>query len=658
MGYLCLAQSEQPSDTVFIKLDHINLPDIVVIDQLDKEAVLEQSATDHQLELQLKQLKGVNLISRGGFAQEVLFRGQADGRIQVRLNGMRIYSACTDRMDPSTSYVVANNLHTAEMASACESHCSNNGLAGSLNLQTKKPTFDKAKPLRFGWVQQYQSNTNGLSSALNLESNTKRWAWRVNGAWLKNENYTAGGGRQVEYSQNEKQNWAVNSVYRITSKRFVQLDFIYDLATDIGYPALPMDVSKAQAFIGGITYMSYHQIGPFQRFNLKLYHNDIYHEMDDTQREDVFMHMDMPGWSQTTGLTLDAFDWKLNRHKLNASAEYYTNFRRAEMTMYPDNGSEPPMFMFTWPDSRIHGLALGLTDHFHWGENHLNTTIRVDYETSGVSADLGKLQWEGMGYEMSGQRSYVLPQLKTALSRKLNKTQAINASIAYGQRGPTTSELYGFYLFNAHDGFDYLGNPDLKAEQLVSTEIGHQISKKKWQFSSTLFLQQYFNYIFGLTTEYDAMTWGANGVRAYDNIASATFWGIEVGGQWIFTPTIKSTASVEYLRGVRPGADLPLVPPLQANVGVNATLKQMGFVLAARMAAEQNYFNMEYGDRYTPGYALIDAAVTYKLPIKKVDIQLEVAANNLLDTYYRDHLNWGGIPSMGRNLIFKVKLNN
>lgn len=657
MGYLGLAQTAPPPDTVQITLDHVDLEGVLVLDQWQEKGV-EKSPLDHQLELQLKQLKGVNLISRGTFAQEVVFRGQADGRIQVKLNGMRVYSACTDRMDPSTSYIVANNLSTAEVASACESHCANSGLAGSLNLETKKPTFSSTKPWRYGLIQQYHTNTNGFNTAVNLEHNTKRLAWRLNGAWQQNGNYAAGGGQEIRYSQNKKQNWALNSVYRLSPKQFIQLDFIYDLATDVGYPALPMDVSKARAVIAGLTYTSYNKLGPFQRFNLKVYHNDIYHEMDDTKRENVFMHMDMPGWSQTTGLTLDAFDWAVGKHKVNASAEYYTNYRRAEMTMYPDEGNQPPMFMLTWPDARIHGMALGITDNWMFGKNHLNTTVRMDYETSGVIDDFGQLQWEGMGYDMAGNNSFLLPQVKTAITHMFNKKHAATVGLGYGQRGPTTSEMYGFYLFNAHDGFDYLGNPDLETEKLLSAEVGHKLTADKLQFTSTLHLQQYYNYIFGLTTEYDAMTWGANGVREYANIEQATFWGVEVDGGYTFSKVLSAFAKGEYLRGFRQSENLPLIPPLQGTLGMSYAKERFSASVQGRFAADQNHFNTEYGDRFTPGYALVDLAIGYNLPIKKVKVALEIAANNLLDTYYRDHLNWGGIPSVGRNIVFKLKINN
>ncbi len=658
-GLLLLAAfggRSQTSDTVEVRLDHLELQDVVIIDTWKDEHAIKPSTDDHQLELQLKGLKGINLISRGTFAQEVMYRGQADGRIQVKLNGMRIYSACTDRMDPSTSYVVANNLKSAEVSSACESHCSNAGLAGNLNLEIKVPTFDKEQKWRAGILQQYQSNTRGFNTAVNLENNTDKLAWRINGSWQHNNNYSAGGGKVVEYSQNQKQNWAFNGVYRLAPKQFLKLDFIYDLARNVGYPALPMDVGRARAVIAGLTYNSYRNLGPFARFDLKLYHNDIYHEMDDTQREDVFMHMDMPGWSRTTGLTLDAHDWRAGKHTLSASAEYYTNFRKAEMTMYPNEKDAVPMYMLTWPDSRLHGVGVGIADAWHFGNSMVNTIVRVDYETSSLIESMGRQQWEGMGYD-GKSRSFILPKLRLALTHQLNDANALNCALGYGMRGGTTSELYGFYLFNASDGFDYLGNPQLEPEKLLTAELGHTLKKSRYEITSAVFLQQYFDYIFGVNTSYAAMTYGGRGVREYQNIGPSTFWGVEAGAKYLFTKSVSATAELEYLRGFRPQEDLPLVPPLQASLGLDWRYHKFTFLLKGRLAADQPHYNSKYGDRYTPGYALADFAVNYQASVKKIQVKAALAVNNLFDTYYRDHLSWGGIPAMGRNVILKLQLS-
>lgn len=659
-GVLCLCGWTlfcQAQETDSIEFDAMHLEEIVVVDQWLHNHKPGHQPGSHQLELQLKQLQGVNLISRGSFAQQVMYRGQTDGRMQVKLNGMRIYSACTDKMDPSTSYVVSNNLRTAEMQSGCESHCSNNGLAGSLDLQLKTPSLGQEQKWKAGISQEFHSNTRGWVSNIDLENQAGKFAWRLNAAWQKHGNYQAGGGDEIAHSQNQKQNWALNTAYRLSDKELLRVDAIFDLATKVGYPALPMDVGRARAVIAGATYISHKKLGPFAGYELKLYHNDVYHEMDDTHRDDIYMHMDMPGWSQTTGASLSTYDWQVKNHRLNVAAEYYTNYRRAEMTMYPDG--QPPMFMLTWPDTRIHGVGAGASDHWRFGKNMLTTTLRFDMESSHLPGTLGNRQWEGMGYNMETSRSYFLPQLKTSWAHNLTAAQCLSASAGYGLRAPTTSELFGFYLFNAHDAYDYLGNPDLKPESLLSAEIGYQYRKKSLSLETNIFLQQYYNYIFGLNSEWDAMTWGARGVRIYQNISNASFYGFEASASYRITSHLQAQAKTEFLRGVRNGnINLPLIPPLQGNLGATYQLKKFDLGVQGRLAAAQNHYNHEYGDIYTPAYALLDASVGYKSSIGKLQFEASITATNLLDSHYRDHLNWSGIPGMGRNVVMKITLSH
>ncbi len=649
-----LMGQQYEADTV--EIDMMILEDAVVIDNWTNEHSIQSSINENTLELQLKKLDGISLISRGTFGQEISYRGQTDGRVQVKLGGMRIYSACTDRMDPSTSYIVANNLKTAELASACKTSCENNGIAGSVNLEMKGPTFDTKQPWHIGLVQEYMSNTNGTNTAFFVENSSSKIAWRLNGAYTQNANYKAGGGVVVNHSQNQKQNWAFNSVYRLKNSQFIKLDFIYDLAQDVGYPALPMDVSQARAVIGGITYSSANDLGPFSRFEVKVYHNDIYHEMDDTQRDDTYMHMDMPGWSRTSGVVLNGYDWKKGKHAVEATAEYYTNFRSAEMTMYPNNDTEPLMFMYTWPDARLNAVALGISDHWKFEKSHINTTLRVDAEHSMIKESFGIKQWEGMGYDMSSPRKFVSTQLSTSFTRMMKKKQSASIAASFGQRAPTTSELYGFYLFNSADGYDYLGNPDLEAEKLLSLELSYDKKDTKYALRATVFVQQYFDYIFGLNTNYDAMTWGAKGVREYHNVPNAIYYGAELNGHYTMNEHWLVSAKANYVRATEGSMNLPLIPPLQGQARIGYMLKKFNAGVQTRMAAEQNKYNADYGDQYTPGYALIDLSVGVKQQLKKVAMSLDVACNNVFDTYYRDHLNWGGIPSLGRNIILSLKV--
>src|SRR5690606_7757114 len=77
------------------------LQDIVVIsvkdsNLLDKSAGTVQALTDKLLE----QTPRVTLIKRGNFAQEPTIRGLNQGQMTISIDGMRIFGACTDRMDP------------------------------------------------------------------------------------------------------------------------------------------------------------------------------------------------------------------------------------------------------------------------------------------------------------------------------------------------------------------------------------------------------------------------------------------------------------------------------------------------------------------------------------------------------------------------------
>ena len=41
----------------------------------------------------------------------------------------------------------------------------------------------------------------------------------------------------------------------------------------------------------------------------------------------------------------------------------------------------------------------------------------------------------------------------------------ITFGLGYGERAPSVSEGYGFFLFNSFDNYDYIGNPNLKNEK-------------------------------------------------------------------------------------------------------------------------------------------------------------------------------------------------
>ncbi len=57
----------------------------------------------------LGQLSKVEMVRRGNYAWEPVVNNMATERVSTTIDGMKIFYACTDKMDPVTSYVESSN---------------------------------------------------------------------------------------------------------------------------------------------------------------------------------------------------------------------------------------------------------------------------------------------------------------------------------------------------------------------------------------------------------------------------------------------------------------------------------------------------------------------------------------------------------------------
>ena len=67
------------------------------------------------------------MIKRGNYAWEPTLNNMVSERLVVTIDGMQIFGACTDKMDPITSYVDVSNLEKVTIGSGQEGtengHC-------------------------------------------------------------------------------------------------------------------------------------------------------------------------------------------------------------------------------------------------------------------------------------------------------------------------------------------------------------------------------------------------------------------------------------------------------------------------------------------------------------------------------------------------------
>ncbi len=644
-----LYAQETPVDS--LKLIHLN--EVVIISagqQLDHQKQRKPLST---LDEFLESSRSIKMVKRGAYAWEPTMNDMASERLAITIDGMQIFGACTDKMDPITSYVDVSNLSEAEIGSGQQGAAYGNTIGGGINLKLDKSNF---KPT--GWTGALESafETNNAMRVFGGELNysDEKFYFNLDGIYRKADNYKAGGDEEVNFSQFEKYNFSMNSGYKLAEDKSISATLIYDEANDVGYPALTMDVSLARAVIGSVSFNKDTLFGNFSNWESKVYFNTIKHVMDDTKRPNVPIHMDMPGWSETAGFYTQA---NLNKEKHHFFFKWdgFYNKSYAEMTMYPTNSNEPLMFMLTWPDVRTKDVGFYAEDHLSLEKASLKLSARLAYHSNTVADDFGLNSLKIFYPEMDKTNTRFLKSFSAQYHQMLNNFH-IHGGLSYGERAPSVSEGYGFYLFNSFDNHDYIGDPDLNTESSADANLSVTYKKPIFEITAGANYFHVFNYIIGVVDPtLSTMTIGAQGVKIYTNLDYAQLFNASLSGRYSISNAFKLTGSVSYHRGVDDtGENLPLISPLSYRSALDFYKNQFSASLSIDGAGEQTNFNPDYGENKSAAYATLSASFGKRFFLKENDLFLKAGVENILDTNYSTYTDWNNIPRMGRNFYFTV----
>src|SRR5690554_5060971 len=138
--YLYNGNIQAQSDSTSNQLISFNLDETIIIaptktvsDKINKPL----ASIDEYLEKN----PSINMVRKGGYAWEPFINGMATERSAVTIDGMQIYAACTDKMDPVTSYIEISNLSTINVNSGHASATGGSTIAGTIDLKKKKSSF-------------------------------------------------------------------------------------------------------------------------------------------------------------------------------------------------------------------------------------------------------------------------------------------------------------------------------------------------------------------------------------------------------------------------------------------------------------------------------------------------------------------------------------
>jgi iron complex outermembrane receptor protein len=261
-----------------------------------------------------------------------------------------------------------------------------------------------------------------------------------------------------------------------------------------------------------------------------------------------------------------------------------------------------------------------------------------------------------------------LPSVNGSAGFAWNPTRKWNvkANIGSGFRSGNLAELSSDGLHEGTLRYE-IGDPNLKVEQNLNSEISFNYFSNVVQFGASAYLNNFFNYIYLAPTgtqylgfdvfrykQSDADLHGSEAMLAvnFPSLARSN------------TNRLKWETNFSVVTGkLKNGTYLPFIPPAKWTNELRLKCrdgKRMKNLFAFVMT--ENHFAQNHPAQFetsTASYWLLNAGAGADWKTKFNWITFSVSANNLLDENYYDHLSRFkdyGIHNIGRNIVVRVTI--
>ncbi|WP_068940370.1 TonB-dependent receptor plug domain-containing protein [Chryseobacterium timonianum] len=597
----------------------------------------------------------ISFIKRGAYAWEPLLNNMSTERSVITLDGMRIFGACTDKMDPVTSYMESNTLSGIDIKSGQEGSSHGATIAGSIDLKRKSTPFGLEKKWNGAYQTGFEFNNKQFFNLGNISYSGSKLVVDGSISFRKAGNYYDGNDAEVNHSQYNKFNTGIGIAYKTSSLSSVKVDAIFDMAKNVGFPALPMDLWLSRAMITSASYKQLFKEGLIKSWDTKIYFNTIEHYMDDTKRPENLVHMDMPGWSTTYGL-VSSMNLTKERYTSDIELNAYNNTSIAEMRMYPQDRENRTMFAYSWPWVTTRFASLSMNNKWD-----ISDKSRLSFGGSlGLNYNESKYPEFNWIFHpgASPKKTRILPSLHAGY-QFTNHHFNFSLGTGYGHRAPSVSEGYGYYIYNSFDRYDYIGNPDLKNEISYETNASAGFKNEKMNIEAKVNYFYIQNYIIGRILSLGSpMNYQSVGVKAYTSLEHATLFNMSLNANYSIIPDLHWKGTLTYARGRDDkGKNLPFIRPLSYLTSLHYSYGNFGIQTSINGDFIQLNYSPEYGEDQTPAYTIWNLSMDYAFKIKKLKTVFQVGAENLLNKYYSTYADWGNIPRMGRNIYTSLKFN-
>lgn len=224
-------------------------------------------------------------------------------------------------------------------------------------------------------------------------------------------------------------------------------------------------------------------------------------------------------------------------------------------------------------------------------------------------------------------------------------------------RAPTVEELYSEGPHLAAYAYE-IGNPDLKSERGLGWELSGEIEQPRFNIRAAVFLNSFEGYVYPRNTGHLSARRADLYEYRYEGV-DARMTGGELRGSFNLSRHWLLRASGSVVRGeITPGCEsLSMMPPLTGGIAVEYHLNAWTWNAETRGAAAQTRTG-EF-EQPTAAWLRCDASVQYQFAARELLHTITLAAENVTDTEYRNHLSRVKVimPEPARNIkmLYKIR---
>ncbi len=638
--------------TPFHKLQREN---VMKVEQAKVETLRKMGAIT--LSDGITNIAGVESISTGIGIGKPVIRGLSSNRVLVYSQGIRLENQQFG--DEHGLGIGAAGVESVEVIKGPASLLyGSDALGGVLFLNPEQ--FASANLTEGDINLNYFTNTQGIAGNAGFKTSGEKFKFLIRGAYSSHVDYKGGDDLRVTNSRFKEYDLKTALGYQFG--RF-KTEFRYNLnSSDLG---IPEEI--------GIQSLGRKPNPPYQKINNHILSlkNDIFFKTSslrvtlgyiandrkefEEEEEDTDMDSVAPeDLNPALDMNLSTFSYNI-QYNLPVIGKLQTIAGVQGMSQRNKNFGEEVLI----PNATTNDIGVLATSHIHFDKSDVQVGLRFD-NRSIKGEETGAMDEEGYIAELD--RSF--NSFNAALGYRIDIVKHLigRINLASGFRAPNLAELTSNGVHEGTNRFE-IGNPNLKNEKNIQTDISLEYSSQHFEFFANGFYNIINDYIF---IEPNGEFVDDNPVYNYIQ-QNANLYGGEIGFHFHPHPLdwLHIHSSFESVIGRLNNDDyLPLIPAnklsntirLEFNNSQKWITNSYAFITLNTTFDQNRVANFETP---TEGYNLLNVGLGASLKFFKKDAEIELTAVNILNKNYISHLSRlkiDDISNIGRNISIGISI--